>query len=397
MSGILRIAFVTALFLANLAAAAPVHDAVKAGDIPALKKILATGPQGIADAKDKGASTPLHWASTWNKPEAASVLIRAGANVEARTDNGAAPLHWAAYRNALEVADLLIRFGADISATSEKGYTPLHWAAIGDAPEVARLLLTHNVDVNAASAKGGVTPLHCAIRKKNRKILPLLIESGADLYQEAADGSKPISWITDSDYRAYVDKVVVAISQKSVPPKTTDTHVAQAPTTTTHPPKAAPTPRTGTDKMPRLVLPDGSRYEGSVSDDLMHGKGVMMFVDGSRYTGAWREGLKQGFGVYEYANGEKYSGYWVQGQRAGQGTYTYLNSGTLKGQWSGNKLLKGSGLYFFPDGDRYEGEWRNDMMWGLGTYTTSDGQVFHGSWHANEFIAPPLSDARSAP
>lgn len=382
----------------------PIHDAVKAGDIPTLTKILAEGPRGIADETDKGASTPLHWASTWNQPEAALLLIRAGANMESRTDNGATPLHWAAYRNSTGVADLLIRFGADITSKSSKGYSPLHWAAIGDGSDVAKLLIAQKVDVNAIASEGGVTPLHCAIRKQSRAILPILLENGADLYRESSDGSRPISWITNAEYRAYFEDVVARVSQRTTP--TTGNASETTPTTSESAPEVKPsekvpptvvTPMPTPDSANRMVLPDGSLYAGEIRDGRMHGKGTLTLADGSRFSGMWVEGIKEGYGVYEYIHGDKYEGNWVKGERSGRGKYSYRNGGVLEGTWQANQLAEGSGTYIFPDGDKYAGQWISGMMWGLGTYTTSDGQVFNGYWNANEFIAPLLSDAPSGP
>jgi ankyrin repeat protein len=373
--------------------AAPIHEAVKAKDIATLKALLAADSAGNVNAKTKGDSTPLHWASTWNVPEAARLLIQAGADIEARTEMGATPLHWAAYRDSQGVADLLIRFGADINATSGKGYSPLHWAAIGDAPNVARLLLSQKIEVDLVSTDGGLTPLHCAIRKKARKILPVLIANGADLYLEAEDGSKPISWIRDSDYRAFVDETVsrVARAQRPVGVGQTTTAVVEQPPSipTTVVPVARP-PVTQVSGKRRLAFTDGSVYVGDCVGEIIHGKGTLTQVDGSRYVGEWENGRRHGVGIFKFVDGEMYEGHWVAGKRAGQGTYIYANGGVLEGVWRDDQFANGTGSYVFPDGDKYSGQWRDNKMWGIGTYETSDGKVFAGYWNANEFVAPRL-------
>ncbi|MCE2541662.1 MAG: ankyrin repeat domain-containing protein, partial [Acidobacteria bacterium] len=59
---------------------------------------------------------------------AVRALLERGAGVDARQGDGATALHWAAHLNDLEAADLLIRAGADVDATNDLGVTPL-WVA----------------------------------------------------------------------------------------------------------------------------------------------------------------------------------------------------------------------------------------------------------------------------
>ena len=53
------------------------------------------------------------------------------------------PLHFAAFMNSPDVAKLLIKHGAEIDARSDTGWMPLHWAAFGNCLEVAQLLIEH--------------------------------------------------------------------------------------------------------------------------------------------------------------------------------------------------------------------------------------------------------------
>ncbi|MBD0866017.1 MAG: ankyrin repeat domain-containing protein [Rhodobacteraceae bacterium] len=73
--------------------------------------------------------TPLHHAAFASTLEAVQVLIQAGANVEARTNDGETPLHKAAWFGRPNIAAALLDAGADPDARDEKGYTPLHFAA----------------------------------------------------------------------------------------------------------------------------------------------------------------------------------------------------------------------------------------------------------------------------
>ncbi|WP_410543451.1 ankyrin repeat domain-containing protein [Wolbachia endosymbiont of Cylisticus convexus] len=75
-------------------------------------------------------------------------------------------MHFAALEGDLEVAEVLLKHGADVNVKSEQGYTPLHAAAWEGDLEVVKLLLKHEADVNARNlGLGENTPLHFAAWK----------------------------------------------------------------------------------------------------------------------------------------------------------------------------------------------------------------------------------------
>jgi ankyrin repeat protein len=75
-------------------------------------------------------NTPLHAALAGaTNPTLVRRLIFAGADVEARGENGIQPLHLAAARGDQALCDLLIARGADPQATMDDGTTPAKLAA----------------------------------------------------------------------------------------------------------------------------------------------------------------------------------------------------------------------------------------------------------------------------
>jgi len=80
--------------------------------------------------------------------EIVSVLIKAGANVNAVTNKGETAAHFGARQGALKALKVLAKFGADFSIASDEGQTCLDWARIHRQNEVAQYLtsedLTHS-------------------------------------------------------------------------------------------------------------------------------------------------------------------------------------------------------------------------------------------------------------
>lgn len=45
------------------------------------------------------------------------------------------------------------------------------------------------------------------------------------------------------------------------------------------------------------VWPDGKKYEGTWSQNMMHGKGTFYFSDGKKYVGDYVKDVKEGLGT----------------------------------------------------------------------------------------------------
>ena len=86
--------------------------------------------------------TPLIWASFQECPEIVRMLIKAGADVNAKDALGSTALVWASMseRDDVETVAALLDAGAAVNVKTAMGETPLTWAKRRGATEIVRLL-----------------------------------------------------------------------------------------------------------------------------------------------------------------------------------------------------------------------------------------------------------------
>eukprot|EP01103_Thecamoeba_quadrilineata_P000121 TRINITY_DN10097_c0_g1_i1.p1 TRINITY_DN10097_c0_g1~~TRINITY_DN10097_c0_g1_i1.p1 ORF type:complete len:545 (+),score=82.98 TRINITY_DN10097_c0_g1_i1:114-1748(+) len=137
-------------------------------------------------SQDENGDTPLHEASRSDKPDAISVLVNHGANVNAANKASETPLHLACRHQSHEGIKELLAHSASTKCFTSKGYTPLH--ELADVSycivpgDVVTRLVNSGADVNVESIQK-LTPLHVAARKGHSTLLSALIESGADVWR----------------------------------------------------------------------------------------------------------------------------------------------------------------------------------------------------------------------
>ncbi len=135
---------------------------------------------------EKAKFTPLMYAAAAGRLEVASLLLDAGAKVDAGTIQGWTALMDATRKGHANVARLLIERGADVNAVAGAGErgggtsTALHVAAQKGHLGVARMLLDHGAQIDAQLTDGR-TPLMEAISNGRTETARLLVTRGARL------------------------------------------------------------------------------------------------------------------------------------------------------------------------------------------------------------------------
>jgi uncharacterized protein len=154
-------------------------DAAMNRDSSSVRSLLKLHAEVNAPQPD--GTTALHWASRWDDVEMANLLVTAGANVKAANRFGATPLSLACTNGSAAMIDKLLKAGEDPNAViSEMGDTALMLAARTGKPDAVKVLLDHGADANKTNSEGQ-TPLMWAVAEKNAAAAKVLIDHGADV------------------------------------------------------------------------------------------------------------------------------------------------------------------------------------------------------------------------
>lgn len=185
----------------------PLFKAVKSGRVDLVNFLLDGGAQLCRQDADN--ETALWPAIRWNRTEVVELLLSRDqairldhATATPRPRISALSLAASMTEDRTVIMESLLRHGADLSAREENGYQALDFAALEGCLENLRALLRHGADVNSTNAGRTWTPLGTAARQDRADVLELLVEHGADV--EAKDphhGRTPlvvVAWNPDA-------------------------------------------------------------------------------------------------------------------------------------------------------------------------------------------------------
>lgn len=150
------------------------HRAANRGSKDIVELLVRQGAN--INAKDVHEQTPLHLAVD-NLPTLQYLLSKDKVTIEARNYWGKTPLLSAFAANRLDAAKALHAAGADLRANSG-GRTALHFAAEHDNIEAIKFLLSQGLDIDAKD-EDGRTPLHCAAVSQTGEAYRYLLDQGA--------------------------------------------------------------------------------------------------------------------------------------------------------------------------------------------------------------------------
>ena len=136
--------------------------------------------------------TPLQFAVQQCDLQIVSLLIAAGARIDAKGTTGCTALHFAARGNHLDTIRLLIEKGADLNVRDKEGASPLDNAVWRGSLDTVAILLAHGAQLNVSDTQTGATPINEAAFLGNAAFVQYLLQFHPDLGIRDKRGYSPL-------------------------------------------------------------------------------------------------------------------------------------------------------------------------------------------------------------
>ena len=184
--------------LGLIAGETPVMVASRSGAADVVEQLIAKGAN--VNAHGTRDQTALMWAVAQQHPDVVKVLLAHGADVHAKSavwsqvmavsphglpeynksipHGGETAMMFAARVGDLPSAQLLVTAGANVNDTDAWGVSATTLAAHSGFTELVEFLLSKGADASAEAA--GFSALHCAIMRRDEKMVAALLDHGAN-------------------------------------------------------------------------------------------------------------------------------------------------------------------------------------------------------------------------
>ena len=154
-------------------------EAVRTTDTATISELVTMGRVNINSFNEKGI-TALHAAVGWGNLQTIELLAELGADLNLPNEGGKTPLMAAIGIYGFQARSLrkLIRAGADVNYKDENGYTALSYALLNSSPEVFVKIL---LKAGAVCGDWNGTEIYTAATSGNVKLIKYLIAVGVDI------------------------------------------------------------------------------------------------------------------------------------------------------------------------------------------------------------------------
>jgi len=179
---------------------------------PLMRGVIVEDLQGCdmesLNLQNEEGNTALHIACAICSVPMVEILLEKGALLEIENNEGLTPLSIAVENDSLKITELLTEAGANLKHTDKKNRSIIHIAVsvaslllliflagrtkIGDevsalrysiltnSPKKVKVFIDQGVDLSSPLDKDGETPLICAVRNHQHKMISFLLENGAN-------------------------------------------------------------------------------------------------------------------------------------------------------------------------------------------------------------------------
>ncbi len=189
-------------------------NAIANGDINTVSNLI-NQVSNINSIKDEFGNSPLHIAIKYHHLDIVKILINEGINLNEKDKYGKNALHLAIiYSNAEEnntdiVWEIIKKISYDdniIFELTNNGKSPLHLAIEYQLYYITELLMKleiNRIDSADVDIKDnfGWTPLHYAVKTKNKEIIQLMLNYGANPYLTNNTGQTPFEFTKNDDIK----------------------------------------------------------------------------------------------------------------------------------------------------------------------------------------------------
>ena len=174
-------------------------DAVIKKDTVKIEQLLQSGVDINTQHPTSGTTVLMIASSYYYYDDMVEFLIKKGANVNLKENEGKTALLWAS-SNSLENAKILIVNGAKVNEAANDGMTPFLQATLGVSSgkvpiEMCEYLRKNGAYINAELKRQSAlkwTALHYAAANGDAELVKYLIKHGANVNKATGEGSSPL-------------------------------------------------------------------------------------------------------------------------------------------------------------------------------------------------------------
>lgn len=178
------------------------------GDPARLCELLACGAD--ANATDSTGWTPACWCARVGAPVLLEHLLCAGVDADAAC-HGSTLLHLAVRYDQPGVVAALLRHGASVQSRTDEGLTPALVACQGNSPAALSRLLAERPDVlRDVDLLSGAPSLTVAVTSKSTACLALLLDAGCDIEARDVEGRTALMRAAAAGDAAIVQPLLLA-------------------------------------------------------------------------------------------------------------------------------------------------------------------------------------------